>query len=506
MYQRAGLFSSRAALTTFRAGVWHDLSFEELRNAARQLSNYLIDSGIECGDKVAIISESGAEFGIVFFATVRAGAILVPLDPKLSVDELVPILNDCSPRLIFASTLSAQTASKAALLCSSAIDIIGIGSDSDLPNINSVSLADDKIGHERRLDETALVVYTSGSSGDAKGVMITFDNLIFQAERAEHLYQSSQQDVFLSILPMNHLFEFVVGFLGALYAGSHICYLPSLFPDEIVQAIRAQNATYMVVVPAFLRLFKNTLERQSKGAAIDLQTILGSQFRGFICGGAPLSASVQAFFEERRVRVFLGYGMTEASPIITTNTHDEVRQDSVGKPLPGVEVRIERDGEICTRGRHVMQGYYNQPQWTSTAIDSDGWLHTGDIGHFDGDGFLYITGRKKDLIVLPGGKKVQPEEVESILATCSSVKEVCVLACRKADTDEEVVAVVVPSGETFNETELQTELSQIWLKLAAYKRPARTIIWRAPLPRTHTMKLKRSEVQRMLSSCEVFTS
>lgn len=547
IYQRAGLFTGRAAVATFRNGSWHEMSFDEVRVVARELSNYLIDYGIRKGDRIAIVSESSPEFGFVFFAVVRSGGILVPLDPKQTVQELVPILNDAQPRIIFSSKTSYHLARAAANQCPSIEEIIFTDADQsellDLQGnpktINTVRLVQGGNGCERTLTEPALIVYTSGSTGLPKGVVIAFSSLIFQTETLEHEFKPGKDDVFLSILPMNHLLEFAAGYLGVLYSGAQVCYLASLFPEEILGAIREKHVSLMIVVPAFLRLLKNSLQRslakskphqqklfrlrcarakllpRNKRRQLfpEVEKALGRQFRGFISGGAPLGQDLSDFFDTIGIDVYQGYGLTETSPVVATNSIQQFRLCSVGKPLPGVQVRIlkndpqDETGEILTKGPHLMMGYYNRDDLTAEVIDSDGWFHTGDQGRFDDDGYLYVTGRIKDLIVLPGGKKVQPEEVELAIAKVALVKEVCVLGAPRTGqiAVEEVVAVVVPADGA-DEIVIRDAITDQLCATAAYKRPTRYIFTKDELPRTHTKKLKRNVVRQWLATIEATIS
>ena len=238
-----------------------------------------------------------------------------------------------------------------------------------------------------------------------------------------------------------------------------------------------------------------------------------------IAGGAPLEPDTARFFDRIGIPLLQGYGLTETSPVIAVNTLQANRIGSVGRPLAGAEVMIagrngsSDEGEICTRGPHVMKGYYRHDDLTREAIDADGWFHTGDLGRLDKDGFLYITGRIKNLIVLGGGKKVHPEEVEEALAKAPSVKEICVLGEKATDGlkagTEEVVAVVVPTEAAAQarvgdpaalQMQIKRELDAAGKDLAPYKRPIRVVLHLNDLPRTATRKVKRADVRMWLSS------
>jgi long-chain acyl-CoA synthetase len=375
--------------------------------------------------------------------------------------------------------------------------------------------------------------------------MTTIGNLLFQATQFEKLVDPKEGDRFLSILPLNHLLELTHGFLGVLNAGGTIFYCQSLFPKDIIALMKEKRITGMIGVPLFYRALKNGIEREAtKGgwlqklwweAATTLGNVipqkefrhllfaplhnkLGGCLKIMISGGAPLEFSSAKFFDLIGISILQGYGLTETSPVITCNTPTANKLGSVGQAIPGVEIKVadtignDGDAEILTRGPHIMKGYFKREDLTSSVIDKDGWFHTGDLGKIDKDGFLYITGRIKNLIVLGGGKKVHPEEVEAVLATSPHVKEICVLGLSaqsgSKEGTEEVGAVVVPSDSFkngFSSTEqmekaLNNELQTLATQLASYKRPTKTIIMDIELPKTATRKVKRNELLKLISN------
>jgi long-chain acyl-CoA synthetase len=546
MYRKASAYGNRAALSRLRDGRWQHVTFQEVQRRAKQLSDYLIEWGVEPGDRIAILSESGTDWGIVLFAIIRAGGIAVPLDTKLTATELSAIMQDCRPRVLFVSRKLVETAMtlEGRVPGLSSVIVMDDGERAELLQMSLIHASREQIaGRERAPDEIALIVYTSGTTGKPKGVMVTFGTLLFQIERLEEILGSGTHDVFLSILPMNHLLELTAGFLGVLHAGGQVCYAPSLYPQDIVRAMNDRQVTLMVAVPMFLKLLRNSISREIGKLSAGKQLIfrllfalsglvpsrrirrllfpavhrkLGGRLRGFISGGAPLDIEVARFFDRIGIPVYQGYGLTETGPIISANTPRHYRVGSVGRPLPGVDVRIsasssEQEGEILTRGPHVMGGYFGDADLTAEVIDAGGWLHTGDLGRLDADGYLYVTGRLKNLIVLAAGKKVHPEEVEEVLSRAPSAKEVCVVGaiCReglKAGT-EEVCAVVVPADELLARTgatsaelerRMKVEFESLLADLAPYKRPTRLVVRHDPLPRTPTLKVKRQLVASWL--------
>jgi len=397
----------------------------------------------------------------------------VPLDPKLTLEELRPIVADSAPRVFCASPRHLARA-RELVPAEAIVDLLAGGA----------AIEREPREREPALEDCAAIVYTSGTTGRPKGVQLSYRNIVFQADTFQRDFALGEDDVLVSMLPLNHVFELTCGLLSPLNAGAQVGYVDSLFPHEILEAIRERGATRMLTVPAFLRALQRTLGG-------------GAKLPDFHCGGAPLGKEIAEAFEARGVRVFEGYGLTETSPVIATNLPGRHRVGSVGGPLAGTEVRIAEDGEILVRGPHVMIGYRGDEPAIDPPIDADGWFRTGDLGHLDADGFLFVTGRKKSLIVLPTGKKVQPEEVESVLAESPLAKEVCVVGA-----DDGVVAVAVPADRrAARETAraaIEDDFAERVRVLAPFKRPSRIVVVEDDLPKTTTGKVRRAEVLRIL--------
>lgn len=537
MQEKGDLFGPVKALSLKTKTAYEEMSYIELSRLAKNFANYLIeDVKIERNERIAILSESRPEFGIGMFASIQTGAITIPLDVKLTVSELTSILSDCNPRVLCVSShyLDAAMQVKENVKSIEQIYIL----DNEKPEgctVQSVfeikSDIERNLGRPRTLDETALIVYTSGTTGNPKGVMISFGNIYSQLRDFEMLLKIDKKNTLVSILPLNHLLELNVGFFGMLYMGAKVVYIKSLSPKEISNVMKETKATNMLVVPLFVKMLKSSVEkeiRKQPKAAQDVFNLMyklakfmpqtarrlmfksiingfGGKLECFVCGGAPLDLDVAEFFERIGIPVYQGYGLTETSPTITTNYPKNNKLGSVGKPLPSVVVKIAENGEILATGPNVMQGYWGKPEMTAEVIDENGWFHTGDIGEINNKGYLYITGRIKNMIVLGGGKKIFPEEVEAILEKSSLIKELCVLALKiksgnKAGT-EEVGAVIVPSDELAKKTdveiqkEIEAEVKNLSeANLAPYKQPTMVVIHREDLPKTSTRKVKRKEV------------
>ena len=537
-------YNDRIALGMKTALGWKEFTYKGLGLLSRKLAWHLINElEVKKGDKLAILSESKPEYGACVFASILAGMTTVPLDIKLTRYELKSILSDCEPLVMLVSQSYVKTALelqkdlpslKYILVMDEPSYNLGLTSIYELPNNY-----DSKWRH-RSPKSTVFIIYTSGTTGSPKGVEITFGNMMSQLDDLGDTLEPILPEghcTILSILPMNHLFEMTVGFSTFLNFGFSVYYTQSLKPKDIMTIMREKHVNFMIVVPAFLKLLKTSIESElhSKSEAEqqifklkyaiakfipfnsikklmfkDIHEKFGGQFMGCMPGGAPLDVHVGKFFERIGIKIYQGYGLSEASPIVSVNTDRRKDLTSVGKPLKSYSVKIDKEtGELMVKGPAVMKGYHNQPELTASVIDNDGWLHTGDIAKIDKDGHIFITGRIKNMIVLSGGKKVFPEEVEAVLEKSPYFAEVCVLGISRTfgakDGTEEIAAVIVPSEELTTkyddatlETLIRSEVKTLSSRLTAYKRPVNIIISKKPLPRTATRKVKRKEVKELV--------
>ncbi len=538
---KARLYGSKPALSLHGGAPTEQYTYLELDDSAGRLAGGLMDLGLEPGDRVALLSEARPRWGVAFFAAIRAGAVIVPLDYRASESELNEILDDATPRILLVSSSAEDLAEK---ILDGREDLLVFSlepqiEDSRYESIDRIAAPTTGAYVERAQDDVAVITYTSGTMGHSKGVATTFSNLLFEVQAFRQVMLNDSRFATVSILPLSHLFELTAGFLGVLYGGGSICYCNSLLPQDIVGAMRWQKPTCMTTVPLFLKLLADAIRREvskqsrsrrvlfnmarsiSRFAPLALSRFLfaslrqrfGGRLEYFVCGGAPLDPATRRFFENVGMPVYEGYGLAETSPVITTNGPVSHRAGSVGKPLPGVEVRISRHGEILTRGPQVMRGYFGRPELTAKVIDEDGWLHTGDIGHFDSRGFLHVSGRQKNTIVLANGKKVQPEELEAVLFEHPFIDEGCVVGVAGnrglASGSEEVCAIAVANEAAIrycaaHKLDLQDLVDEIIRERAqrfsAFERPTRICVRSEPLPRTSTRKVRRPEVCRWVSA------
>jgi long-chain acyl-CoA synthetase len=480
-------------------GTWKSLSSEELRTAVEETSLGLRELGVGPGDRVAIISENRPEWAIVDFATLCAGAVDVPIYPTLTPQQMAYILRDSGAKVAVASTpvlalrideVRPQVPDLEHLVRVEPDPVPGTLTLDEVRAKGREALAADKEAVRKRAaevkpDRLASLLYTSGTTGDPKGVMLTHGNLTSNVVAAEKAIPGTgTDDVALSFLPLCHSFERTAGHNFMIHAGATIAYAESV--EKVPENMQEVRPTIMCSVPRLYekmfarvnekvrndpplrqkifrwavgvgaRVFDHRVRRTKPGPLLKLQFAVadrlvfskikertGGRLRLFISGGAPLAREIAEFFGAAGLLVCEGYGLTETSPVISCNRPDRLKPGTVGLPLEGVEVKIADDGEILTRGPHIMKGYHNKPEATAEAIDPDGWFHTGDIGHLDEDGFLVITDRKKDIIVTSGGKNIAPQPIENRLKTNRFFAEVVMIGDKRNFPS----ALVVPNFE-----------------------------------------------------------
>lgn len=543
---RTNNYSDRVALGIKNAMGWREFTYKGIGLLSRKLAWHMINViGVKKGDKVAILSESKPEYGACVFASILAGTTTVPLDVKLTKYELNSILSDCQPSVILVSQHYLDTAIALQKEIPSIKNILVMdepGYNTDYTSIYELPNNFEGKWRQRSSNSTVFIIYTSGTTGSPKGVEISFTNMFAQLEDMKIALDEIlplEHGRILSILPMNHLFEMTVGFSTFLNFGYSVYYTQSLKPKDILSIMREKQINFMIVVPAFLKLLKTAIEADLNNSSPAEQAAFkslyhaakfvpcsairkmmfkkihekfGGHFIGCISGGAPLDLHVGKFFDRLGIKIYQGYGLSEASPVVSINTDKRRELASVGRPLKSFAVKVDNEtGELLVKGPSVMKGYHNQEELTKTVIDDDGWLHSGDIAEIDKDGHIFITGRIKNMIVLSGGKKVFPEEVESVLEKSEYLSEVCVLGVSRTfgskDGTEEIAAVVVPKdylAEKLSDEELdkliRADIKKLSQRLTAYKRPVNIVIRKEALPRTATRKVKRKEVLELVKA------
>jgi len=496
-------FDSAPAVSLFGREPW-TWSYRELWDQSRRAATYLRNSGVAEGDRIVLWGPNRPEWVTTFFGAMIVGAIVVPLDVRSREDLLVRLEEQTEPvHLILGAeqagslqgahppiTRLEELRERQANLTPAEVDL------------GAISLSD-----------TVELVFTSGTTGSPKGVILTHTNIMADVRGARPAYPPTPKNHVLSLLPLSHMFEQTAGLFVPLTGGSSITYVSSLRPDVIFNAMQWSHTTNMGCVPQVLALFRDGILRevrkQGREATFNrlhtvarwlplrarrllfrpVHTRMGGSFEYFVSGGARLDPGLARWWEEMGFKVCQGYGMTEAAPVVTCHTLKRRDPESVGQPLPGVEVRIAEDGEILVRGANLSPGYWRHPEMTAEAF-VDGWYKTGDLGAFDHHGNLTLRGRKKNMIVKANGLNVYPEDIENVLLADPRVKNVVVLGLPE-DDDVEAHAVLlgVPPEQAAQVVKAANAL------LAPHQRIGGFTVWPdEEFPITPTLKVKRAEV------------
>ncbi|MFI5253728.1 MAG: AMP-dependent synthetase/ligase [Bacteroidota bacterium] len=496
--------SSRSAFMYKSNGGYKGISYGELRNLVEQLAYGLSALGIKRHDKVAILSENRPEWVISDMALAQLGAVSIPVYPTLTPKQIEYIFTDGEVVCAFVSNLfqlnKVQKIREAVPQMKHIIAYSekGVAEDRTVTFLSTLYARGARemevnpqfLEHERDHtfpEDLLTIIYTSGTTGNPKGVMLTHKNLVSNIYCSAPCLPISDSDVILSYLPLSHSFERMAGYYTAFACGASIAYAETI--ESLKENILEVNPTIITTVPRVLeslyirvnkqveslsplkqvmfRWAMNVGQRYSEAMSKNqpsamlsfqnnisnkiafrkIQERLGTRFRFFISGGAALSAEIGRFFQAAGVRIIEGYGMTECSPVISVNRMDDYKFGSVGKAIPGVEVKIADDGEILTRGPHVMKGYWKNKKETDEIIDHAGWLHTGDIGLFDPQGFLTITDRKKHIFVNTGGKNIAPQPIENLFAQSQYIDQMVLIGEKRLFCS----ALVVPDFEALKE-------------------------------------------------------
>jgi long-chain acyl-CoA synthetase len=483
-------------LTAKIEGRYVPLSTDEVARRVKHLSLGLADLGLGPGDKLVIFSENRPEWTMTDFAVLCAGAVTVPIYTSLMPEQVKYIINDSDAKIVVCSNRELWLKVEAVKYDLPSvhhfvlIDEQGPEGTLSLSEVmgrgTSVAAANPGLFEKRALavkpDDVASIIYTSGTTGIPKGVILSHGNFVSNAKALDAVTEFTDKDTILSFLPLSHVLERMTTF-SFLYKGATIAYAESI--ETVAENLLEVRPTIMISVPRlfdkiYAKVMDNVLTqsplkkkiffwalkigkkygarkirhrgipwglgvRRRLAAKLVFSKIVektGGRVHFFVSGGAPLSSDVAEFFYAIGITILEGYGLTETSPVLTCNTFDKMKFGTVGTPVPGVEIRIAKDGEILAKGPNVMKGYYKKDQETREAFEG-GWFHTGDIGHFDEEGFLVITDRKKDLIVTAGGKNVAPQPIENLLKTNPYVQNAVIVGGGR----KFISALIVPNFE-----------------------------------------------------------
>lgn len=494
-------FAAHTAYKYKEGGRWIPVTYEEAINRVEKIACGLASLGIQKGDRIAIISENRIEWALSDFAALTLGAALVPVYPSLLANQVQYILNDSGAKiLIVADELQMKKVDEIRENLESirhyfVIEAEHIRSGSpwqafDILNEKGNNFLRENADYLKSSikditrEDIATIIYTSGTTGEPKGAVLSHKNFLSNCESISQIFECYPDDVFLSFLPLSHIFERMGGHFFTCFHATTVVYAESI--DTVGENMQEIKPTLMVSVPRlYEKIYSRVLEAVEIGSPLKrkifywsvgvgreylkksmkkehipallkfkkavafklvfskLKKRVGGRLRYFISGGAPLAAEIGEFFSAAGLIILEAYGLTETSPAITFNRPESFKFGAVGLPIPGVEIKIAKDGEILARGDNIMIGYLNKEAETREVIDELGWFHTGDIGYIDDDGSLIITDRKKNIIVTSGGKNIPPQPIENTLITSKYIEQSVVIG----DKRKFCTAVIVPSEE-----------------------------------------------------------
>jgi long-chain acyl-CoA synthetase len=543
----AARLPDRRAIEVQRRDRVDTFTYRRLEQMASRMAAWLATQGVARGDRCAILAENDAHWCGAYLGVLRLGAVAVPLDTAYKAGQVARLAVDCRPRFIFTSPRHVATVLDARAEASSApFEIVMLhGEHEGLARADLIF--DDEAGAEAAPcpaaeQDPAVVLYTSGTTSDPKGVVLTHANLLAEREGAFAVIAVGDTDCILGVLPLFHALAQMANLLLPFSIGARVVFLETVNTTELLRGLAERRVTLFACVPQFFYLIhQRVMQEVNRGSALTrtvfrillgasgmlrragvnigplmfgkVHRVLGRDMRFLITGGSRFDPEIGRDLYRMGFNILQAYGLTETSGAATLMHPGDASIHSVGPPLPGTEIRIlppestdeeMTDGEVIIRGPIVMAGYYNRPDATAAAI-RDGWLHTGDLGRLDADGRLIITGRKKELIVLSSGKNIYPEEIEAHYRQSPFIKEICVLGLARPGepSAERLYAVVVPDSDVLREKKIvnagdlmRFEMEGRSVGLPAHKRVLGYEVWMDPLPRTTTGKLKRFEIER----------
>jgi len=532
-------------------------TYAELRRMAESVGQWVAKSGFARGSRLAIVADNHPRWVAAYLGTIAAGCTVVPLDTALHADQLTKLLKDSGSSAVFCDARHAQAAREAT--AGLQVGLVLMDPDriaekstktKDVWLGNMPAIFDNGTGEFRPVtssgDDLASLLYTSGTTADPKGVMLTHANLLGEVEAVFDWVDIGPGDALLGVLPMFHVLAQMANLMIPLVKGARVVYLETLNTTELLRALRERDITAFAVVPQFFYLIHQRIfeEIKKRGALTQrifqimvalnrslrkvgfnagrflfgkIHETLGKKMRYLVTGGSRFDPEIARDFRDLGIDVLQAYGLTETTAAVFVNSPDHNVIGSVGKAMKGVEARIvyattdpqpQEDGEPATgeivlRGPNVMKGYWNRPDATA-AVLRDGWFYTGDLGYFDADGNLFLTGRKKEVIVLSNGKNIYPEEVEAHYLKSDYIKEMAVMGLegKAAEGGDRLHAVIVPNFDVLRQKKIvnareviRFDIESLSQQIASTKRVGSYEIWQEDLPRTTTRKIKRFEVR-----------
>lgn len=538
-------FGDNPCFTDFEGpnGSKQTLTYKQAFDKIQTLAQWLVENGVKKGDHVAVTGKNSPEWAIVYLATMFASGTVIPLDYGLNETEVQNLIKASEPKIIFVDEEKYDMVQKN----NPKLKVMSLTPKKpDTYVYNLKATKEVTMNEPVTPEDLAVILFTSGTTGIPKGVMLTHENLISDAFIAQTQLLILPTDTFYALLPIHHAYTMQAAFICPLSVGAEIVFGKSMSVSRLMKELREGHITVMLGVPLLYNKLLSGIKKglKEKGPVVSglmnglmnfsygikkltklnpgkvlLKPVLEkaniSTLRVAICGGGPLASSVFKGYNSMGINFIQGYGLTETSPIITLNPIEKFKIESVGRSFtPYSEIKILNPdengiGEICAKGPMIMKGYYNMPEETAKMFTEDGWLKTGDIGKIDKEHYVYLCGRAKNLIVTAGGKNVYPEEIEDTFQLCDDIQQIVVQGYANAEdeTAEEIEALIYPSDslyeelgqkreESYNSPEvtarIQNEVSKVNKTLQPYARITRVTILENPLEMTTTKKIKRN--------------
>ncbi len=525
------------------------VTYEALKAKVSQIQEMLCAYGIRPGDRVALYSENMPNWSAIYFAVVTMGAVIVPILPDFHTSEAIHIANHAECKAAFISQKLFETvidekqpSAMNLLVIADKLNVLTkLSTPSTMDKVlkkggEQLNKAMEKLGKEKeeefvlKEDDLAAIIYTSGTTGSSKGVMLTHRNITYDATAAQHVVDIFPEDRFLSVLPLAHTFECTVGMIIPILNGASIYYIQKPpTPTILVKAMATVKPTFMLTVPLIIeKIYKNRIQpafeknflikalysvpfirkRLNKMAGKKLMETFGGEMKFFGVGGAGLSPLVEKFLMEAEFPYCIGYGLTETSPFLAGTNPDRTKYKAIGPVIPGVEIELrdknaEGIGTLWARGPIVMKGYYKDPEKTAEAMDENGWFNTEDIGYIDRDGYFFMSGRAKNIIVGPSGENIYPEQIEAVINANMFVADSLVFDDNGTLTarinldydklDEELGVRKKSETEVHKEVNevLETIRKEVNESVSAFSRIRKVIEQKEPFVKTPTKKIKR---------------
>ncbi len=557
----AARFPEKIAVEVQRRDRVESFRYDELERMVEQAAAWLDSRGCRAGDRLAILADNDARWCAVYYAVLRLGAIVVPFDTAYKAGQVATLLGSCRARVIFTTPRYLQTSARAVEAYAAATGgrcepVLLAGRSDGLTSLDDVWTGSAPGTRENlppcpaTRDDVAVILYTSGTTSDPKGVMLTHGNLLAEQDAVFHVVHIDEHDAILGVLPLFHALAQLANLLLPFAVGSKVVFLESVNTSELLRALNERGISAFCCVPQFFYLIHQRVMQEVSAAgrlervafrvlvALNgwsrailhvnlgrlffgrIHRVLGPRMRLLITGGSRFDPAIGRGLYRLGFNILQAYGLTECAGAATLTHPGDRHLDAVGPPLPGIDIRIvpvasnageRQDGEVAIRGPIVMRGYYERPDATAAAL-REGWLYTGDLGYVDATGRVHITGRSKEIIVLASGKNLYPEEIEAHYQQSPFVREICVLGIAREGEPvaERLYAVVVPDLDLMRDRRIvntreivRFELEGSSVQLPSHKRIQGYEISLEPLPRTTTGKLKRFEIEKRVRASRV---